>query len=568
MRGELMTKKSFFIIMAALAAVALIGAATLLLRDRTAPAEGTEPDPGPAKLPDGEKYAWLAAHPEDYDAFILGSCAVCDPTVLNEYLDASFYNLTSAPGDMKTVRDTAAAVLGTYGTRHIVLTLGLGDLLGGDAAAGGYAAVLPETGAADTRARDREYLGTSADYEAAHASDFALPAGPLAAEGVEACLAAVRDVAALCAASGARLTVVLTPEYGGLWALVPAEALRRFREELVAVTDYWDFALSPLSYDSRRFYDAYHPRAATAALAMAAVFGGEEVWRPEGFGFYVTVDNEADYLDTLFEPARTPSAPPSDAVRDVPVLLYHHFAEAPADPANVSPEALASHLEVLRAHGYTTVSLQELTDFVNGVGTLPEKPVLLTFDDGYLSNYELAYPVLQAYNAKAVIFPIGVSVGKVLYKDTEYVMTPHFGFDEAREMTASGLVEIGSHTWDMHQWPPFESGDGVRETVLPLEGESDEAYTAALRADLARYDEVVRRELGQEGFLALAYPSGRYNDLSEAVIHDFGIPVTLTTRSDRRNLVLRALPQSLYALSRWYVTDDTTPEELLKILEG
>ena len=62
-------------------------------------------------------------------------------------------------------------------------------------------------------------------------------------------------------------------------------------------------------------------------------------------------------------------------------------------------------------------------------------------------------------------------------------MTPHFGEDEAREMVASGLISVQSHTYDMHQWGPYESTDQPRETILPLDGESEADYRAALSAD-------------------------------------------------------------------------------------
>ena len=81
--------------------------------------------------------------------------------------------------------------------------------------------------------------------------------------------------------------------------------------------------------------------------------------------------------------------------------------------------------------------------------------------------------------------PIGVSIGKDTYKDTDHAMTPHFGAAEMQEMVDSGLISIQSHTYDMHQWPPFEDGnDRVRETLAQLPGESDADYEAAVRADI------------------------------------------------------------------------------------
>ena len=132
-------------------------------------------------------------------------------------------------------------------------------------------------------------------------------------------------------------------------------------------------------------------------------------------------------------------------------------------------------------------------------------------------------------------------------------------------MVASGVIDVQSHTYDMHQWAPFESGDRIRESMVPLEGESDGEYAAALSRDMAVYDQLAREELGY-GFSSLAFPSGRYTALSEVLVHQAGIPVTMSTRSDRRNVLVRGLPQSLCALSRWYIGEDTV--DLLGVLNG
>ena len=76
---------------------------------------------------------------------------------------------------------------------------------------------------------------------------------------------------------------------------------------------------------------------------------------------------------------------------------------------------------------------------------------------------------------KATIFVIGCSVGHDrYYKDTQYELTPHFGQAEISEMLESGLISIESHTYDMHQWAPFETGEKpIRPNILPLDGESE-----------------------------------------------------------------------------------------------
>ena len=169
---------------------------------------------------------------------------------------------------------------------------------------------------------------------------------------------------------------------------------------------------------------------------------------------------------------------------------------------------------------------------------------------------------------KATIFPIGVSVGaKKYYKDTEFTLTPHFDREEGAEMLRSGAVDLQSHTYDMHQWAPFETGDEIRIGVIPLEGEGDASYMEAVNEDIALSKEQFL-ELWDRELQVLAYPGGAYCTLSEVLIHEAGLPVTLSTATDRRNILVRGLPQSLYALCRKTVTEEMTKEELLAYLEG
>ena len=166
---------------------------------------------------------------------------------------------------------------------------------------------------------------------------------------------------------------------------------------------------------------------------------------------------------------------------------------------------------------------------------------------------------------KATIFVIGVSVGKDTYKDTDYTMTPHFSYEQAAEMVSSGLISIQSHTYDMHQWAPYESGDQVRENIQPLAGESETDYVAALTEDFTTSRDLLEAATG-EPVTALAFPTGLYTTLTSAVLRDLGVEVTLSTNPGI-NTVVRGLPQSLCAMLRIGVDRETTVDALLASLQ-
>lgn len=165
---------------------------------------------------------------------------------------------------------------------------------------------------------------------------------------------------------------------------------------------------------------------------------------------------------------------------------------------------------------------------------------------------------------KATIFAIGVSFGTDHYKDTDYAITPHFGAAEAAEMTASGLISIQSHTYDMHQWPPYETGSAVRENILQLSSESEEAYVQALTEDFTRSRALLEDATGRPVDV-LAYPAGQYSTLTQVTLQSLGVHVTLSTNPGV-NTVVKGLPQTLYAMLRFGITEDISPEALLDMI--
>lgn len=250
----------------------------------------------------------------------------------------------------------------------------------------------------------------------------------------------------------------------------------------------------------------------------------------------------------------------------VPALMYHHITDEPVTNTDISEAGFRRQMDALKENGYTPVSLPDLLAYAGGTGTLPEKPVVITFDDGYMSTYDRAFPILGEYGFPAAVFAIGCSVGHTeFYKDTSFTMTPHFGTAEMAEMAASGRMEVQSHTYDMHQWAPFEDTDAPRTDMLPLPGESEADYTAALEADFAREAETLAAG-GVESVYALAFPLGRHTDVTDRVLAELGVQITFTVDEDRVNTVIRGQPEGLYGLGRLNMNDSVTDEAMLAYL--
>ena len=256
---------------------------------------------------------------------------------------------------------------------------------------------------------------------------------------------------------------------------------------------------------------------------------------------------------------------PSSGVR-VPILMYHHFAETAENDTTVTPSVFEEHISALCDAGYTFVGFAELCDYVENGTPLPEKPICITMDDGYLSNYEIAYPILQKYNACATVFAIGSMLGRDRYPITDYPIIPYFSWNQAKEMQDSSIMNIECHTYDMHQWAPYESGEReVREDVLPLKNESRDCYEAVLSSDLARYVALSETRLSYTP-IAFAYPGGKFASEAEDIIKSLGFKATVTT-SPHVNYIKKGNPSSLLHLGRFTVTNQDSGKDLLEIIK-
>lgn len=135
----------------------------------------------------------------------------------------------------------------------------------------------------------------------------------------------------------------------------------------------------------------------------------------------------------------------------LPVLMYHSVAPVPERQYCVTPETLESDLRYLQAHGYETVSPEELVAYTNGNGTLPEKPVMLTFDDGLYNNLSLVLPLLETYDMCAVVSVVGIFTDEYAPDAPHNDVYSYLTWEDLKQMHDSGRITLGSHTYDMHE---------------------------------------------------------------------------------------------------------------------
>lgn len=204
----------------------------------------------------------------------------------------------------------------------------------------------------------------------------------------------------------------------------------------------------------------------------------------------------------------------------------------------VTTDQFARFLDWLKGNGWTVLTLDMIHAAANGGRPLPERSILLTFDDGYRSLYTRAFPLLQAYGFPAVAALVGKWMEGAPGSTVEYgsVSVPRTNFiswGEAREMQASGLIEFASHSYDLHRGvlanPQGNTIAAARTLQYSGGGYENEAqYRARLRQDLAQSRSQMASELGRAP-RALVWPFGRYSGpaVEEAVAAGFRFALTL-----------------------------------------
>ena len=220
----------------------------------------------------------------------------------------------------------------------------------------------------------------------------------------------------------------------------------------------------------------------------------------------------------------------------IPVLMYHHFASREMESGNgivATVTELEDHLRYFKSQGYQIITLEKLDTLLRrvendhsksgkGLG-LQEKYVCITMDDGYYSNYELAYPLFKKYRAPAAVFAV-----------TDFVTEQHglkkFSWKQAKEMDDSGWLKVYSHSADH----------------VPAREGQEEAFLACMQ----KSELTLAENLKKTRVKAMAYPNGQYTEKSQELLEDDGYVLQFTidkgviTRETARNAIPRITVES------------------------
>ena len=222
-------------------------------------------------------------------------------------------------------------------------------------------------------------------------------------------------------------------------------------------------------------------------------------------------------------------------------IAYHDVVRSRDELASdaVTVDHLVDQFEWLVANRYHPVSIDDLIAARDGTRPLPERAVLLCWDDGYRSFYDLVLPLLRAYHFPAVLALVGSWIrpemsATVLYGDNRVSRARFLSWQQMREIAASGLVEIASHSYNLHRAVLADSaGDRLPAAIAhiydPATGthESDQEQFLRIYNDLNKNQAFLEKRLGIRPRV-MVWPYGRYTATALAAAAKAGMPITLT----------------------------------------
>lgn len=230
----------------------------------------------------------------------------------------------------------------------------------------------------------------------------------------------------------------------------------------------------------------------------------------------------------------------TDTNRGIPILCYHRFAPQINDEMTVKSEDFGKQLAWLKANGYTVISLDAAVGYLKGERVkIPDKPVVITVDDGHKSVYFEMLPVVKHYRVPVTLFiyPSAIS-------NAPYALT----WKQLQELEETGLFHVESHTY----WHPNFKKEKKRLSA--------EAYDEFVTLQLCESKRVLEEKMGHE-VKYLAWAFGIYDEMLQNKAKEAGYEAAFTIERKHAER-----DQPMMALPRYMILDPATPDVLKRLL--
>ncbi len=242
--------------------------------------------------------------------------------------------------------------------------------------------------------------------------------------------------------------------------------------------------------------------------------------------------------------------------------MYHHIIKN-KDRQNkfaISPEQFESDLKYIKEQGFETITTNDLIAYVYEDMPLPEKPIMITFDDGHESFYSYVYPLLKKYDMKAVLSIVGNYTETYSKNEDHNIAYSYLTWKQINEMANSKYVQIGNHTYNLH------STDKGRAGCSKKQGETLEQYKEFLAKDILKLQQDIANFTGY-ACNTFTYPFGKFSKETKDILKEFGFLAILNC-AEVVNTIDKDNPEFLYNLGRFNRPNEiSTAEYFQKILK-
>lgn len=264
---------------------------------------------------------------------------------------------------------------------------------------------------------------------------------------------------------------------------------------------------------------------------------------------------------------------------DYVVISYHDIVDTTVTPdlpiysQTITRSRLIEHFNLISVGGYHPVSLQQIIDAKAGGQPLPDKAVLLTFDDGYRSFYEIVFPLLKLYGFPAVQAVVGSWLdvpagGRVPYGNTTLPRERFLSWEQVRTLDESPLVEIASHSYNLHygvSGNPMGNEQAAAVTSIwnAQSGyESEAAYLERIRQDMAQTQRRFQEQVGHSPRM-MVWPYGAYSEATLDIAAEYGMTYTFSLLSAPNQL-----RDPMRVMNRYLIDQETSLQTIDEILSN
>lgn len=225
----------------------------------------------------------------------------------------------------------------------------------------------------------------------------------------------------------------------------------------------------------------------------------------------------------------------------VPIIMYHEVKTIKTGKDVITPYEFESDLKYLKENNYNSITMTDLIDYVYKKKPLPQNPIILSFDDGYLNNYVYAFPMIKKYNMKIVLSIIGKNTDDFTQVKDDNIDYSHLTWNEINEMIKSSLVEVQNHSYNLHSITKSRYGCAKRW------GETQEQYKEVLATDITRLQSEMTLFTGKTPN-TFTYPYGQVSSASLPIIKELGFKACLTCKYGVN--IITDNRETLYSLRR------------------